>query len=1775
MLLKTVASATKKIHLLLLIAVMAIVSPTIAAAASNTCTTAEVIGALNGTTTDASASDSTMVNRNSSYYWTFKPNVAGTIQVSTRADKSYNSLYIMSGCSTVLWSDTSNSTTKSSPAISVSSGEQVVIRFYRRYNGSDINLQNITFTFKAAAPMTTPPVANDDSATTDRHTDETIDVLANDQDTDGDGAIDPNTIVITSQPSYGTAYVNAGRIVYEPETPFDPANIDQPDTFTYTVKDVNGLTSNAATVTVTVSAGSNEEPVANDKNYETTQGAPVSGNVITGLNAIPPMTADTDADGDALSVSGNSTPLNGAVVVNADGSFTYTPDTGFIGTDSFGYDIEDGYGGSASAVITVTILEAQANLGITKTASGDPVETGQDFYYTLTVTSEAGTAFADTQNIIVTDELPEGVAYRGYEATGWSCNFSSGTFECTRSDMSPGDVETIQLNVSAPGTAGMIVNTVSVTSDITDPTNSNNEASVTTEVVDSLADLSITKFATPNPANTASTLTYTLRVTNDGPSDAETVQVYDNLPNNVNFVSVDGGTDWSCGQGTLILCDYIGNDKVLESGTTATPIVITVTTPPEDAYVVNETDVSSTTYDDNLTNNHAEIGVNVVFDTIISGDRDMTKYLQYNLFGDIKLIGNASLNKRPGDQDRDYNDNVYMTFVDEDSSGSTFNSSFSTLALDPTYEIIWTGLYWEGHICDSSTSGQCVWSNAPYSGYDSAVSHLDTVWLKTPNRSGYISITANNLNKISEGTKDLTYSAFADITSLIAPDETGTYGVANVVANEGQVTGGGNYGGWGMLFIYTDPAHNLHFKNVSVFNGFKQIASDGYPVSIDGFITPLSGPITASIAFFAADGDPVEGGVARMREGLSTSYGYVGGDSANPTDNLLNSSIAEFGTPINSGVTKTYGVDADRVDVSDFMDNGQEDTRFLFDVRTPSGGVDHYTLSMFAFATDLVSPIIDGFQKDAVIEDSQGNRRPSGVGEPINPGEELIYTLTFKNTGDEIAELVEVFDDFDYDGLTPYLNLAYFNASKIKLSFPNSSTWQSNPDCGYDTHDNKVWCRIPEVAAGEEYTMEFAVNVKYNLNLEEDVNVTNTAYSQYKNATIDSYVILVSNAHGDFGGKSNTHNAGTIFAGSGGGFYPFGPFDAWDTFRGLSDRNISTRVVSKPFDLNLSSIGAENLALETKDSIDVRYSLYDINGTNYINGTNGIFEANTTSSIIARFNVPGAYQNVRVAFTMCADYNGTGYMLYPYAECAGTSPCSVAQTDQVCYRDVFSSDNFAIRPKAYDVNITSANNQFFAKRSQDLAFIALSDLGAADGSNTYRNSNALLYNDIESNTTFLVETVLSDDTKTCEHNDSENAPLVAFTDGLYVGAMAFEHVGDFNLSIHEPYNCYDKYAVVDCDDGDVVNYWTVDQNLTIEPKEVQIIVSPASFDITANYQNHGNGFTYLANFDPIENNGSEIASRLDLTVAALRDDGSAAENYTELCYATPISVMVDFNTHGANLANLNEIQFFERNFGGWDDDNNSLRSELNDGNDTFVYRTTKAVFQQGDEGVANLELNINFDRAVNNEVNPFEFEITDLTVTDANGATTEESVNQSAIYLYGRAHAPRYRVDVGANTKPALIYYEYFSDDSTTARADYNLSGDDSRSSDSLQWFINTLHNPGTANGGAGGDGTVYVTSQKAGSGLIHQYSLEDNASVNATTAVYTYDGSSGYPHKGTIRIITDSWLVYDRYNVNAVDNEFEIEFNENLGDSEGLEGSADVDEDDTVNTNTSRRINW
>jgi|GEM_PF-5415064 len=117
--------------------------------------------------------------------------------------------------------------------------------------------------------------------------------------------------------------------------------------------------------------GVNDAPLAVGETYATDMDTPL-------VVAAPGVLAnDTDPDGDPLAAVKDSDPANGTLTLNADGSFTYTPNALFVGIDSFTYHANDG--ALASNVVTVNIgVEA---VGTKLCGSGIFIDKGWEFIF--------------------------------------------------------------------------------------------------------------------------------------------------------------------------------------------------------------------------------------------------------------------------------------------------------------------------------------------------------------------------------------------------------------------------------------------------------------------------------------------------------------------------------------------------------------------------------------------------------------------------------------------------------------------------------------------------------------------------------------------------------------------------------------------------------------------------------------------------------------------------------------------------------------------------------------------------------------------------------------------------------------------------------------------------------------------------------------------------------------------------------------------------------------------------------------------------------------------------------------------------------------------------------------------------------------------------------------------------------------------------------------------------------------------------------------------------
>jgi large repetitive protein len=281
-----------------------------------------------------------------------------------------------------------------------------------------------TFTYKAVdffgrstatatVTLHVTPVANPDSYTTPYQT--TLDVaapgvLGNDSGT---------TLTVTSHtaPAHGSLTLDGdGSLLYTPNSGYAGG-----DSFNYTVTDSSNQTS-TATVALTVSLPG--APVAAADTYATTAGSTLSVAAGSGV-----LSNDT---GTAIGVTSNSAPAHGTLSLSPQGAFTYTPDAGFSGHDSFTYTITDAFARTSTTTASITVAPVAAATSASALGDGPPL--------TLTLPTPTGTG-PFTYLLVTTPPAADGTA---------SLNSTTGVLTFTPAPGFLGTVPTFTYTVTDP-----------------------------------------------------------------------------------------------------------------------------------------------------------------------------------------------------------------------------------------------------------------------------------------------------------------------------------------------------------------------------------------------------------------------------------------------------------------------------------------------------------------------------------------------------------------------------------------------------------------------------------------------------------------------------------------------------------------------------------------------------------------------------------------------------------------------------------------------------------------------------------------------------------------------------------------------------------------------------------------------------------------------------------------------------------------------------------------------------------------------------------------------------------------------------------------------------------------------------------------------------------------------------------------------------------------------------------------------------------------------------
>ncbi|MDO8454133.1 MAG: hypothetical protein Q7S59_06135, partial [Sulfurimonas sp.] len=439
-----------------------------------------------------------------------------------------------------------------------------------------------------------------------------------------------------------------------------------------------------------------------------------------------------------------------------------------------------------------------------------------------------------------------------------------------------------------------------------------------------------------------------------------------------------------------------------------------------------------------------------------------------------------------------------------------------------------------------------------------------------------------------------------------------------------------------------------------------------------------------------------------------------------------------------------------------------------------------------------------------------------------------------------------------------------------------------------------------------------------------------------------------------------------------------------------------------------------------------------------------------------------------------------------------------------CYREQFSTDDFAIRPDNFALTVPSGENINLLTSAQEYSFPATAkQYGSATATNDYNITAANLVLSL-TRTMYQPSNIIDDNLSGAL---SFSTTPFNILNGVANTLIKFDDVGKVNIQLRDT-----TWANVDSDDtsGDcnaTGRYICGDINATFIPDH---------FTLSAVHLNNNSAqtFTYLSD-------DLNMSAHLDVNVSAKNLSNAVTQNFKSGSWENP----VDVNMSVVSAASTPTI----------------IKDDINETQNLGF--SLGAIVIPWNETNATKKLMFNFNRDVNDSKNPFMINGSEMTLgaksayTDS-GTTkivTGSSVaDQNATFIYGRTHAPRYRFT--DNNGTALIYYEAFCNgidsNSTTCNKALLPNGISSLSTDDPRWFINTLHT--SVSGGA------ETVTQKSASLISATTTPTGN---HKDSVSLTYDGSKGNPYKATMQNSASSWLIYNKYIPTSTKNEFEVEF--------------------------------
>ncbi len=402
---------------------------------------------------------------------------------------------------------------------------------------------------------------------------------------------------------------------------------------------------------------------------------------------------------------------------------------------------------------------------------------------------------------------------------------------------------------------------------------------------------------------------------------------------------------------------------------------------------------------------------------------------QTTVRGDLTMISNNIVNRSPSPNSAyngtSSNDGFDMQYIDVDGTNQTFNSSSANLTIQDAScsRIVHAGLYW------SATYRYNI-GNLTSSGREN---DWNQVKFRVPG-GNYVDIVADDVLYNSFGNPDQTnvahgpYACFADVTSLISglANPNGTYFVGNIrvsrnsIGSESSSISGGISGGWTLVIVYENI--NLPGKKITTFDGYAVIASGAgnLDIPVSGFNTlPSPLPVRAKLGVSTLEGDR---SIANDRLRIKADSNATFTDLSNTPlpaaavfNNYFNSSITingAFYNARNPNSSNTLGWDTHLNSINNPANSVIPNDETGVTLQATSNQ-DKYDIFFTSFDVEIIEPQIPLLKE---VEDTAGNNVNN---QTLSLGQEIFYTLTFQNTGNDDAVNFTITDVLPTNAMFP------------------------------------------------------------------------------------------------------------------------------------------------------------------------------------------------------------------------------------------------------------------------------------------------------------------------------------------------------------------------------------------------------------------------------------------------------------------------------------------------------------------------------------------------------------------------------------------------------------------------------------------------------------------------------------------------------------------------------------------------------------------------------------